>query len=164
MNRGNLMRKPTKRKIALFAATVVIIGGGAAAYAYWTGTGTGTGSGTTGTSAAITPVQTTTLAPMKPGLAAQTLSGNFTNATTGNVFVTSVTVSIASVVKDGGAAAGTCDATDYTLANATMTVGANEPVGTGVGAWTGATIAFNDKGANQDQCKLATVNLLYTIA
>ncbi len=69
------------------------------------------------------------------------------------------------MTKAAGAVAGTCDATDYTLANAAMTVGAQVPAGTGVGAWTGATIQFNNKGgSNQDQCKGATVNLAYAIS
>jgi len=76
-----------------------------------------------------------------------------------------VTVSISSVVKAGGAPAGTCDATDYTLSNATMSVGAEVPAGNGKGSWTGATLAFNDKAAtNQDACKGATVNLAYAIS
>jgi len=45
-----------------------------------------------------------------------------------------------------------------------MTVNAEVASGTGVGAWTGATIKFNDKaGTNQDACKGATVNLAYTV-
>ena len=101
---------------------------------------------------------------MQPGDSAQTLSGNFTNPNSAPVYVSTVTASIASVTKAGGAVAGTCDATDYTLANAVMTVSAEVPAGTAKGAWTGATIKFNNKATNQDQCKGATVNLAYTIA
>jgi hypothetical protein len=101
---------------------------------------------------------------MHPGDSAQTLSGNFDNPNAGPVYVTSVTASIASVTKAAGAVAGTCDASDYTLANATMSVGAEVAAGTGKGSWTGATIKFNNKATNQDQCKGATVNLAYTVA
>ena len=46
-----------------------------------------------------------------------------------------------------------------------MSVGAQVPVGTGVGSFTGATIKFNNKTAtNQDACKDATVTLSYTIS
>ena len=100
---------------------------------------------------------------MSPGDTAQTLSGTFTNTNSGPVYVTSVVASISSVTKAGGAPAGTCDATDYTLANATMAVGAEVPAGTGVGSWSGATIKFNDKVTNQDACKGATVNRAYVI-
>ena len=153
-----------RKTIAVVTGAAIVIAGAGTAFAYWTGTGSGTGTVATGTSAAITVNQTSTLTALKPGMAAQTLSGNFTNGTTGAVYITSVTVSIAGVVKDAGAVTGTCDATDYTLTGATMTVGENEGIGAGVGAWTGATLAFNDKGTNQDQCKLATVNLAYTAA
>ena len=151
-----------KRKVAIVAAALV----GAAsvgAFAYWTSTGAGTGSAATGDAAAITVNQTSTVSGLAPGVAAQTLSGNFDNPNSGPVYVTPVTASIASVTKAGGAPAGTCDATDYTLANAVMTVNAEVPVGDRQGAWTGATIEFNNKaGANQDACKGATVNLAYS--
>ena len=77
--------------------------------------------------------------------------------------MTSVTASISSVVKDPGAVAGTCDASDYTLAGAVMTVNA-EALANDTSTWTGATIKFNNKVTNQDQCKLATVNIAYAIA
>ncbi|MFM9920120.1 hypothetical protein [Lacisediminihabitans sp. H27-G8] len=158
------MSTKSRKSIVLAIVTVVLVGGGgAAAFAYWTATGTGTGTGATGTNAAVTVVQTSTITNLRPGGAAQTLSGNFTNPNDSPTYVTSVTASIASVTKAGGAPAGTCDATDYTLAAATMTVGAQVPSGTAQGSWTGATIAFNNKpAANQDACKGATVNFAYT--
>jgi hypothetical protein len=99
------------------------------------------------------------ISDLRPGGSPQTLSGDFTNANDGPVYVDTVTASIASISGGGP----TCDADDYTLSNAVMTVEAEVPVGAGVGSWTGATIAFNDKaGENQDDCKNATVNLAYT--
>jgi hypothetical protein len=159
------MRKPTKR-VAVLIAAVVILGGGGIAYAYWTAGGSGTGTAATGTTATITANQTTVITGLAPGVAAQTISGDFTNTTNpGPVYVGTVTASIASVVKHPNAVAGTCDENDYTLASAAMTVNAEVPVGTNVGAWTGATIAFNDKPLNnQDACKGATVNLAYAIS
>ena len=109
-------------------------------------------------------MQTSTVTAMQPGDAAQTLTGKFNNPNTGPAYVGTVTASIASVVKDAGAPAGTCDATDYTLANAAMTVNAEVPAGNNVGNWTGATIKFNNKASNQNQCKGATVNLAYTVS
>ena len=78
--------------------------------------------------------------------------------------MTSVTVSIGTVTKAAGATAGTCDATDFTIANATMAVGAEVAAGTAKGAFTGATIKFNNKTSEQNACKNATVALSYTIA
>lgn len=153
-----------KKKVTVLGTAMVLISGGAA-FAYWTGSGSGTGTATTAaTTTALTAVQTSTVSAMAPGSAAQTLSGNFNNTNSGPVYVTSVTASIASVTKAAGAVAGVCDATDYTLASATMTVNAQVPAGSAQGAWTGATLQFNNKATNQDQCKGATVNLSYAVS
>ncbi len=154
-----------RTKKGLLAGVAVLAAAGAA-FAYWSGSGSGSGSGSTATSlSALTANQTTTLSAMYPGDSAQTISGNFNNTNSGPVYVSSVTASIASVTKAVGAPAGTCDATDFTLANATMAVNAQVPAGTAQGAFTGATIKFNNKTAtNQDACKGATVGLSYAIA
>jgi hypothetical protein len=153
-----------KKKIAIGATALVLIGGGTA-FAYWTGGGTGTGSAGTGTSAGVVVVQTSTVVAMGPGVAAQGLSGDFNNTSDGPVYVGTVTASISSVTPVG---AGLCDATDYTLTNPDSTVNAEVPVGTGVGSW-GTTdtpmIAFNNKtGVNQDGCKNATVQISYAVS
>lgn len=148
--------KKRMTRITVVAAALGLIGGGA--YAYWTLTGGGSGDATTGTvTGTLTVNQTSVITDLRPGGAAQTLSGDFNNSGDSPVYVATVTVSIDSVVP----LSGTCDASDYTLSNATMTVAAEVPSGTG-GAWTGATIAFNNKLTNQDDCQGATVNLAYT--
>ncbi len=151
-----------RKKISFLVAAFVLLMGGAA-FAYWTAGGAGTGTASTGSNSPITVVQTSTVAAMGPGDSAQTLSGNFTNTNSGPVYVGTVTASIASVDKATGAPAGTCAAADYTLANAAMTVNAEVPAGSAKGAWTGATLKFNNRPVNQDACKGATVNLAYTI-
>ena len=158
------MRKPTKKTTAIMVAAVTVLAGGGAAFAYWTAGGSGSGTGATAaTNSNVTVVQTSTVTAMEPGDTAQALTGKFNNPNTGPAYVGTVTASIASVVKDSGAPAGTCDATDYTLANPVMTVNAEVPAGTAVGSWTGATIKFNNKATNQNQCKGATVNLSYAV-
>ena len=155
----------TNRRKAMLSviATLVVAG---AAFAYWTVGGSGTGSASTADGAGnLTANQTTTLTPLYPGDSAQTISGDFNNTNSGPVYVGTVTASIASVTKAVDAPAGTCDATDFTLASAAMTVNAEVPAGAGTGAFTGATIQFNNKtGTNQDACKNATVALAYTIS
>jgi hypothetical protein len=159
------MRKPTKKTTAIMVAAVTVLAAGGAAFAYWTAGGSGTGSATTSASTAnVTVVQTSTVASMQPGDSAQTLSGNFNNPNSGPAYVGTVTAAIGSVTKAGGAPAGTCDETDYTLAGAAMTVNTEVPAGNGVGSWSGATIKFNNKATNQNQCKGATVNLTYTVS
>jgi hypothetical protein len=152
-----------KRKTALVTLALMLVGAGGA-FAYWTVGGSGTGTATTGTVADITVVQTSTVSGMAPGDSAQTLSGNFDNPNTGPVYVATVTASISSVTDASGDPVVGCDKTDYTLANAAMTVAAEIPAGTAQGAWTGATIKFNNKATNQDACKGATVNLAYAVS
>jgi hypothetical protein len=158
----SLFRKRRGVVLGLIVAVAITAG----AIAYWTAGGSGTGTATTraGTDA-LTVNQTSTISNMYPGDSAQTLSGNFDNPNPGPVYVGTVTASIDSVTKASGAPAGTCDATDYTLSGAAMTVNAEVPAGTGKGSWTGATIKFNDKaGTNQNACQGATVNLAYAIS
>jgi hypothetical protein len=157
------MPKSNRKRSAIgIVAAILLLSAGA--YAYWTIGGSGTGSAPTGDVTAITVNQNTVLQAMYPGDSAQTISGDFTNGNAGPVYVGTVTASIDSVTKAPGAVAGTCDATDYTLAGAAMTVNAEVPSGTDVGAWTGATLKFNNKATNQDACKGATVNLAYAIS
>ena len=154
-----------KKTLGAVLTIVAVAVAGTAAYAYWTAGGSGSGSGTAGSTVGLIPKQTTTLDAMYPGDSPQTISGNFDNDNDGPVYVSTVTASIASVVEAPGAPAGTCDATDFTLASPIMTVNAQVPAGNGQGAFSGATIKFNNKtGANQDACQNATVNLSYAVA
>lgn len=157
------MFKLTKRRgVALGLILTLALAG--VAYAYWTANGSGTGSASAGDTVAVTANQTTVLTPMYPGDSPQTISGDFDNPNSGPVYITDVTVSIASVTKAVGAPAGTCDATDFTLSGASMAVGAEVPAGNGEGAFTGATIQFNNKASNQDACKGASVSLAYSVS
>lgn len=158
------MSASRKRITAIAVGTAVLLAIGGGAYAYWTLSGSGTGSATTGTvSGSITVHQTgPAITNLRPGGTAQVLSGNFDNSDASPVYVTNVTVSIASVTKASGAPSGTCGAVDYKLTGATMSVAAEIAPGTAKGAWTGATIEFNDSSTiNQDACQGATVNLAY---
>ena len=153
-----MYRFKNKKKTSIIAIFLVLaVAGGA--YAYWTAGGTGTGDVETGTAVELVANQTSIMTEMYPGDSPQTLSGDFDNDNEGPVYVTSVTAAITDVT--GGD--GVCAAADYTLASPVMTVGAEVAAGLGVGAWTGATIQFNNTGANQDGCKNATVTLTYTI-
>lgn len=152
-----------RRGLVLGGVVTLVVAG--SAFAFWTAGGSGTGSaGVASGTSALTANQTTTLTAMYPGDSAQTISGNFDNPNPGPSYVSTVTASISSVTKATGAPAGTCDATDFTLASAAMTVNAEIAAGTAKGAFTGATIKFNNKASNQDACKGATVNLAYAIA
>ena len=159
------MLKFAKRRGLVLAGVAVTLAVAGIAYAFWTGGGSGTGSGAAATGVSgLTANQTTTLSAMYPGDSEQTLSGTFDNPTGANVHVDTVTASIESVTKAGGAPAGTCNDTDYALSSPIMTVNADVPAGNGKGNWTGAKIQFNNKAGNQDACKGATVNLHYVVS
>lgn len=145
--------------VAATVVGVVALAGGA--FAYWTAGGSGTGTVTTDTTSAVTVNQTTVISDLAPGVAPQTLEGTFDNPNSGPVYIGSVTITGLTVTKDPGAVSGTCDETDYTLGG-TAVVNAQVSAGSDQGAWTGLTIAFNNKGgANQDQCKGASVEIAY---
>jgi hypothetical protein len=154
----------TKKRIAVATAALVVLGAGGIAYAYWTAGGSGTGTASTGTTTGLTVNQDALATPLAPGIPAQTLSGDFDNPNAGPVYVTSVTAAISSVTDIAGDPITGCDATDYTLASATMPVGHQIAIGDGVDSWSGATLAFNNKATNQDACKNAVVHLGYTVS
>jgi len=131
------------------------------AAAYWQSGGTSSGDAQVTTPLAVN--QTADLAPVSPGVPAQTLSGTFDNLNGHAVHVSTIRVSIAKVLKAPGAAAGTCDASDFTLKHRTIAVAADVPSGRQTGSWTGGTVAFNNKpGIDQNACQGATVKLRYT--
>jgi hypothetical protein len=153
------MLKFTKRRglVLLGVIAAVVVAG--AAIAYWTAGGTGTSTASTASGAgSLTVNQTSTLSAMYPGDTPQALSGDFTNPTGADVYVDHVSVVVSSVT--GGA--GSCDPTDYKIVGSPMTVGARVPSGSPSGSWSGATIQFNDKDADQNGCKGATAHLSYT--
>jgi len=150
------MRKLSK-KATVVAAVALLLAVAGVAYAYWSATGTGTGQASTGTTTGITVNQTSTVTGLAPGLPAQALSGNFDNPNGGPVFVTSVTATVTGTDKPG------CNASDYTVTGSPAAVGTQVAAGSGVGSWSGITIAFNNKPAtNQDACKGATVSIAYS--
>jgi hypothetical protein len=158
------MRIKGSRKYAIVAGTVasVLIGGGIAA-AYWTTGGSGTGSATAGTSVPVTVAQLGSTSNLYPGGPSAPVNFSINNTNSGPAYVANVVVGIASVVKNAGAPVGTCDATDFTIVQPTA-INANVPSGTTNYATSGATIAMvNKAAANQDACKLATVNLSFTV-
>ncbi len=146
------------KPVVLVVAAAIVMLTAVAAYSYWTSAGGGQGTATTATSTDLVVVQTSTITAMGPGVAAQTLSGNFDNSSGGPSYVGSVTVVVAGTDQAG------CTADDYTIAGSPMTVNAQVADGDGQGAWTGASIAFaNDPLRDQDLCQGATVDLTYAI-
>jgi len=152
--------KPRRRPAIIALITLgALVAGGTAAYAYWTTTGSGTGSAATGTNQAITVNQTTTVTGLAPGVAPQSLAGNFTNLNPGPVSVGAVTATVSIVPAVTG-----CTSADYAITGTgTVANGGVVPAGTNVGSWTGLSIAFvNATDRNQDACKNVPVTITYS--
>ena len=162
-----MTRFTKKKKIAAIVATLAVVGTGGAAYAYWTTSGSGAGTSATGTSSAVNAVQTSAVSNMGPGIAAQTLSGTFSNTDTSPLYVTSLAVSIASIESAPGVAAVGCEADDYSITGSPLAIGAQAAVddSTTWGTADQVQIVFvNEAAENQSGCKDATVNLAYVVS
>jgi hypothetical protein len=159
-------KRLSKKTTAVIVVTGVLLAGGGAAYAYWTAGGSGnTGTASVGSNGTIAVDQLSPINGLRPGGPAQVLSGDFDNMNENPIYVTSLTATVQSVTKATGAAAGTCDATDFTITGGVMSLGIEIPVGAEAAFWSGATIQFKDKvGVNQDACKGATVVINYVVA
>jgi hypothetical protein len=132
------------------------------ALAYWQNGGAAKSGSAAAAHSPLRVNQTAKLAAFGPGQGAQTLSGDFDNRNANAVRVATLRVSIVSVTKAPGAAPGTCDSSDFTLAHRSMAVGADVPSGRSTSAWTGATLGFRNKpGIDQNACMGATVRLSY---
>jgi len=155
-----MTRFTKKKKIALLAAGVVVVGSSGAAYAYWTNSGSGTGTAVTGTNSAVTVVQTSSISGMYPGEGTRALSGNFNNPNAGNTYVTAVTATGYAIDATHVTAGCTVAQGNYTLGGTSNTPG-DVAAGNGVGSWSGLTVQMNNLGTNQDACKGATVTITY---
>ena len=152
------MRVFNRKSVTVVATGTLVLTGAGVAFAFWTASGEGSGSATTSAGASnLAIVQTSTISNLAPNLPAQAIAGTVTNKAENNAYVASVTVSVVGTDKAG------CDASDYTVSNPTMTV-AKDLASGGSFDFSGASIAFNNKAENQDDCKGATVELEYVAA
>jgi hypothetical protein len=158
------MNMTSKRILAVGVPLCLVIATGVAV-AFFTGSGGGTGTATSSTGVTVLSVNQAAISGLAPGAPASLgdISGTVGNPSSQSAYVTSVTASLASVAKAAGAPAGTCDASDYSLTNAVMAVGANVAAG-GTAPFSGANLSFVNKATNQDACKGATVTLSYAVA
>lgn len=152
MTRGiSLMRKLTKKTIAVAAASAVILSGAGVAYAYWTTTGSGSGQATSASSNGNIVLNASFAGGLTPG-ASRTVSYTADNANSSSLFVGTITPTVSI-----DAAHSSCAVADFTIpataANTTVPASTNGfAVGTG-------TLTFADTSANQDACKGAIVTL-----
>ena len=105
--------------------------------------------------------QVGTITALVPGGASQAVDFKITNGKTTPQYVTSVSFSITSITKvsDGTAAVG-CAAGDFTLVQPNA-IAADLAAGDTTYSPSGASLAMNDSGTNQDGCKNVTVHLTF---
>jgi hypothetical protein len=149
----------SRKAVAVTAASAVIVAVTAiAGIAYWTTSGSGTGSATTGTSTPVTIVQTGTITNLSPGGSAPV---DFKiNNPGSNQYVASVAISIVGVEDMPGHAATGCSTADFSLTQP-KAINADLPHGDTTFVPSGATLALNDAGKNQDGCQNVTVKLAF---
>ena len=156
------MRLTRKTKFIIAGVAALGLIGGGSAIAYWTTTGTGTGSASVGTSSAVTVTQLGTITALTPGSTAQAVSFRIHNPAATPQTIANVAVSISSVTGPNVVGPPACTAADFALVQPTATYGDlafgdHDYVGSG----SGASLAMNNSGTNQDACKNATVNLAF---
>jgi hypothetical protein len=142
--------------LMVLAVGASVIAGASAANADRCAPNSGSGSGS-----ALTIVQTSTNIGLAPAVQPAGITGRVTNRSNADVYVDSITVGIAAIVKTPDAIAGDCTVSDYTLTTPTMNVGRtlhpSESANFG-----GAAIGFRSTATNQDPCQGALVRLRFT--
>lgn len=152
------MNKKRMAIISVAAGGALAIATGGAAFAYWSAQGTGTGSAsTTGDVSWTVTSDAATGDALAPGAGTQSVLVHVTNSGSGVQKLTGVTAEIKN--SDGTAwTSGTCSAADYTV-----TVDAvSGDVAVDAEKTTTAHISMVNRDANQDDCKAASVPLLFT--
>lgn len=158
------MKRMSKRTwvlvgIIAVVAAVTAVGG----YAYWTTGGSGTGSADTGDTVAVTVNQTSTVTDLYPGGPAQALSGDFDSTNAGDVYINEITVAVDPLWSQSLAGHADCTAADFQINGSPVVVDAEISPGSGVGSWSGASIQMLNSATDQDACKNADVDLVYTV-
>jgi hypothetical protein len=154
---GSLMstqRISLRKRVAIVAASaVLVLGGGAAAFAYWTGTAT-TGESVDFTVASTAP----TGDPLTPGGTSQSVAFTVTNTAATSQTLSSVVVTVANADGTAWVAVSGCSAADYTVAAPVIVYG---PIAQGDDAAGTVAVSMVNSGTDQDACQNITVPLYF---
>jgi hypothetical protein len=160
--RFNGMKRSRKVLVAVVAggASLAIAG---AAFAFWTGGGSGTGSATATTPSALVVNQTNAaINNLFPGGPAQALSGTFNNPNSGPVTITTLTASVVPFTSQANSGKPACTEADFAISGTPTINPTAVPSGTGVGSWSGYSVALTNTALNQDNCKGVSIQIAYT--
>jgi len=124
------------------------------------------------TNNSLSIVQTSVIKGLAPGIAPVAITGTVTNNGTDSTDIFAIDVEIIAVTADPDSVPGVCDPSDYFLVTEEAPpnpdpLRARMPVDQflapgGSTTFDGASIGFSNKSTNQDTCKGATIQLLYT--
>ena len=162
------MFKLTKKKVAAGVAAAALVAMTGVGYAYWTSDGNGSGSATVGTD---TPWQVTTDAAvgaaLTPGGPTDTVDVHVKNNGSGVQRLEKLEVSVANSDGTTWDPTGTCSAADFSIGGEAGGVAHSETYTDDLASGETSTHTFSiqmiDTGANQDDCRTATVPL-YVVA
>jgi hypothetical protein len=159
------MKRFGKKTVVLLAVVGVAVCAAVAGYAYWTSSGSGSGSATVGTD---TPWQVDVDAavggPLTPDGPVQTVGYTVTNNGSGHQYLAGVTVSVENANGSAWDGPGNCSAADFSVNGAPAGASYNhtalaQTFGAGGSSSASVTVQMVDTGANQNDCRLATVPL-----
>jgi hypothetical protein len=161
-----MLRKFTQKRVIAALSIVAALALAAGVYAFFTSGGSGTGSAGVGTASAVTVHQTTTVSGLLPGGPSVALAGNFDNTGPGAVKLAAVTAAVTGVTALTGHTHSDNGKPDCTTGDFEVTGTSTDPgsiaVGTGIGAWSGLSVAMKETGLNQDNCQGASIAITYT--
>jgi hypothetical protein len=154
------MKLITKRRafLALTAALVVAVAGGA--YAYFTTSGTGTGTASVGSSSAVT-LHATVTGSLYPGTSSP-VSFTVDNPSAGKQRVGTITLSSITVDASHTECSTTITGATPDFTMAAVAVNATFANGNGQAVTPTGSLAMNETNANQDKCQGATLTLHLT--
>jgi len=158
----NIKKHITKKVIGIGLVAGLVLGAGGAAFAYLSGTGSGTGGAVTATAGSINITDNSSgLADLGPGVAAQNVTLYLGNPSGTSLYVPTVTVTL----NTGNPS---CTASNYEINGTQYTGPVALPYGAEVAAgvtatWTNAyNIAFDDLPTPQ-ACSGVAVGIAYSI-
>ena len=150
-----------KKLIAGALAAGLVMGAGGIAAAYFTATGTGNGSGSVGhpTTWAVS-VANTTSGTLTPGGPSETINFTVTNPSTGNQYLTKVTVTIGTFSSQSTTNLPACTAATFTLTGlgvGPVTFLVKTDMTSGSSYSSHVILRLKNKTTNQDNCQGVTV-------
>jgi hypothetical protein len=149
-----------KKTIVIASIAALSVAGAGAAFAFWSSTGTGDGTATTGQAVQFVITEGAKAGTLAPGnLAGQTVAFTVSNPGPGQLYLGTVTVSLADAAGAAWVPPTDCLISDYSVTITTQPAPGTMAVGAGAARSGVATVVLANSALNQDTCKGAPVQL-----